>query len=263
MTPNQAIGFRRLAAIALLLLLVGSAEAIHAQSAIEEQADRVVRAMSEYLSSADEFSFRASIAYDEFADWGQEIQYGAVATISVRRPDGLHVIHDGDERQISFVFDGEVITLLDRAKNLYAQTEAPGEIDAALDRLFERFGFSVPIADLLYSDPHAALTGSADLGVVAGRHTVDGTLCHHVAFSGETLDWQIWIEDGPRPLPRQIVITYKEEPGAPQYRARFSNWDFQPRFSDHYFEFEPPAGSAPMEFLPVQELPNQEREVEP
>jgi hypothetical protein len=227
----------------MLYLFVGSAGAIHAQPAIEEQADRAVRAMSDYLSSADEFSFRASIAYDEFADWGQEIQFGAVATISVRRPDGLHVVHDGDERQISFIFDGEVMTLLDRAKNLYAQTEAPGEIDAALDLLFEQFGYSVPVA--------------------AGRHTVDGIPCHHVAFSGETLDWQIWIEDGPRPLPRQIVITYKEEPGAPQYRARFSNWNFQPRLSDLYFEFDPPAGSAPMEFLPVQELPNQEREVEP
>jgi len=30
-----------------------------------------------------------------------------------------------------------------------------------------------------------------------------------------------------------------------------SAWDFDPRLSDHYFEFEPPAGSDEIEFLPT------------
>jgi len=100
--------FQQLAAVALLFFLVGPAETIYALPSIEERAARVLQAMSDYVSSADEFSFRASIAYDEFASWGQEIQYGAVAKISVRRPDGLHVVHDGDERQSTLVFDGEL-----------------------------------------------------------------------------------------------------------------------------------------------------------
>jgi hypothetical protein len=235
----------------------------HAQPAIDEQADRILREMGEYLSSAEEFSFRAEIGYDEFTDWGQEVQYGGVASISVRRPDGLHVVYDGDQRQSRIVFDGETVVFHDLQTNLYATTEAPGKIDDAVDRIFDLYGYSVPVADLVYSDPYETLIGSADFGVVVGRRSVDGMPSFHLAFSGEILDWQIWIEDGPRPVPRQLVITYKEEPGAPQYRARFSNWDFQPRLSDHYFEFDPPAGSAPMEFLPVQERPNQEREVEP
>ena len=63
-------------------------------------------------------------------------------------------------------------------------------------------------------------------------------------------------------MPRQLVITYKEEPGAPQYRARFTEWDFQPRLSPHYFDFVPSAGADEIEFMPVQDLPAQE-EVEP
>ena len=224
----------------------------HAQPAIDEQADRVLREMGEYLSSAEEFSFRAEIGYDEFTDWDQEVQYGGIASISVRRPDGLHVVYDGDQRQSRVVFDGETVVFHDLRTNLYATTEAPGSIDDAVDRMFELYGYSVPVADLVYSDPYETLIGSADFGVVVGRHSVDGTPSYHLAFSGEILDWQIWIDDGPRPVPRELVITYKEEPGAPQYRARFSNWDFQPRLSDHYFEFDPPAGSDPMEFLEVE-----------
>ena len=70
-------------------------------------------------------------------------------------------------------------------------------------------------------------------------------------FSQEVIDWQIWIEDGPRPVPRKLLITYKEEPGSPQYVARLSDWDFQPCLSDHYFRFQPPKGSDEIEFLAI------------
>jgi len=235
---------------------------VHAESGIDEQADRILREMGEYLGSAGEFSFRADVSYDEFAIWDQEIQFGGVATIAVRRPDRLDVAYHGDNRQSRVLFNGETLVFYDLRTNLYATMETPGEIDKAIDRLFEQYGTSVPIADLLYSDPYKTLIENADFGVVVGQHSVDGTPSYHLAFSGEVLDWQIWIENGPRPLPRQLVITYKEEPGAPQYRARFTNWDFQPRLSDHNFDFVPPANAGEMEFLQVQQVPAQE-EVEP
>ena len=235
---------------------------VHAQSGIDEQADRILREMGEYLGSAGEFSFRADVSYDEFATWDQEIQFGGVATIAVRRPDRLDVAYHGDNRQSRVLFNGETLVFHDLRTNLYAKMEAPGEIDNAVDRLFEQYGTSVPIADLLYSDPYETLIESADFGVVVGQRSIDGTPIYHLAFSGEVLDWQIWIENGPRPLPRQLVITYKEEPGAPQYRARFTNWDFQPGLSNHNFDFTPPANADEMEFLKVQRVPDLE-EVEP
>jgi len=241
-----------------VVVAVFATSTVYAQSAIDEHADRILRQMGEYLSNAEEISFRAEIGYDEFTHWDQEVQYGGVASISVRRPDGLHVVYDGDDRNSRVVFDGETVFFHDLRTNLYAKTEAPGEIDSAVDRMFDLYGYSVPVADLIYSDPYATLIESADFGVVVGRNTVDGTSRYHLAFSGDTLDWQIWIEDGPQPVPRQLVITYKEEPGAPQYRVRFTEWDFQPRFSRHYFDFVPSAGADEMEFMPVQDLPAQE-----
>ena len=51
-----------------------------------------------------------------------------------------------------------------------------------------------------------------------------GKRCHHLAFAQEHVDWQVWIEDGAQPLVRKFVITYKDEPGAPQYTAIFFDW---------------------------------------
>jgi len=249
---------RQLFAAALALLMVTglstSVEGVQrgGESSINAQADRILREMGEYLKTADEFSFRADVAYNEIVG-EQMILFGGVTQISIRRPNRFNAEFNGDQRQTRVVFDGKTVTLFNAAKNLYAVTEAPPEIDAALDHLFELYGSSVPLADLVYADPYRTLIENAETGFVVGKHTVNGTRCHHLAFMQEEIDWQIWIEDGPRPVPRKLVITYVDEPGSPQYIAELSDWNFQPRLSDHYFTFRPPAGSDEIEFLPRQE----------
>jgi len=230
---------------------------------VERQADRILREMSAYLSAAMAFTFHADVTYDNVVDDSQMVQYGGTAEVSVRRPDRLRAEYRGDERQSSVVFDGRTATIHDLAMNVYSVTEVPAGLDAAVDHVFDEYGFTVPIADFVYTDPYQALTGFVDSGFWVGLHSVDGTPCHHLAFSQETIDWQIWIDSGPRPLPRKLVITYKDEPGSPQYTARLSRWDLQPRLSNHYFEFHPPIGADEIEFLVVPaDLPAGETEVD-
>lgn len=229
-----------------------------AGAAVGEQADDVLRSMGDYLEAVQEFSFRAEVVYDSASADGQKIQYGGVANVAVRRPDRLHVTYDGDEKPRRVVIAGGAFTLLDREANVFFQASVPRELGAALDLVFERYGYSVPIADLVYPDPYETLMGSVQAGSVVGRHLVDGTPCHHLVFSQEGIDWQIWIEDGPAPLPRKLLITYKNEPASPQYSATFSEWDLEPRISKDYYEFDPPAGSDEIEFLAAQSGEEQE-----
>ncbi len=220
-------------------------------SHITPQADRILREMSEYLKKASEFTFHAEVAYDSVLASGQKIQFGGVSKVTVRRPNRLHVEYRGDERRTRVVFDGQSFTICDLAANVYAVAEVSAEIDEAVDRMLEQHGFTVPIADFVYADPYAVLTENVYGGHLVGRHAVDGRPCHHLAFSQETIDWQIWIEDGPRPVPRKLVITYHNEDGSPQYAARFTQWDFQPRASDDFFKFHAPSGAERIDFLPV------------
>jgi hypothetical protein len=39
------------------------------------------------------------------------------------------------------------------------------------------------------------------------------------------VDWQIWIADSGKPLPRKYVITTKDDPAQPQYMVLMSNWN--------------------------------------
>ena len=102
-----------------------------------------------------------------------------------------------------------------------------------------------------HADPYRGLTGFVDFGVWVGLHSVDETPCHHLAFSRETIDGQLWIGSRPRPEPRKLVITRRGEPGSLLYTARLSRRDLQPRLSNHYFEFHPPIGVDEIEFMAI------------
>ena len=52
--------------------------------------------------------------------------------------------------------------------------------------------------------------------------------CDHIAARTATVDFQVWVAEGERPLPRRVVITYLEEEGQPQFRAQFSDWNLTP-----------------------------------
>jgi hypothetical protein len=66
------------------------------------------------------------------------------------------------------------------------------------------------------------------------------------------VDWQIWLEDGPRPLPRKVVITYKESAGHPQYTSLLSNWNLSADVPDSAFAATIPKDAKKVEFGPAQ-----------
>ena len=84
-----------------------------------------------------------------------------------------------------------------------------------------------------------------------GRDRVDGTPCHHIALTRSDIDWQLWIEDSERKLPRKLTITYKSLPGSPQYTAILSDWNFTPAVNERSFVFHPPEGADRIEFIPA------------
>ena len=65
---------------------------------------------------------------------------------------------------------------------------------------------------------------------------------------------QVWIAQGEQPLPRRVILTYKNAPGQPQFRADLSEWNLSPKVADNSFTFTPPAGAEQIPFLaPVRQ----------
>ncbi len=226
---------------------------------IDDEADRVLRQMSEFLAGAAAFRFQADLLVEDVLDTGQKLQFGETVSGIVRRPDRLVVQRSGDVMARTIVYDGTKVSLFDETELVYATVDVPGTIDGMLDYMADQYGVTIPIADFLFSAPYEALVEEGAAGHYVGRHDVAGVACHHIAVSQEAIDWQIWIEAGERPLPRKLVITYKHEVSAPQFIAVLTDWDLSPGVPDDAFVFDPPEGVEQIEFTPFPTAEWQER----
>ena len=228
---------------ALVGLVALSAPAAEVKPAIDPMADALLRRMGDYLAEAQFFSVSAEVWQDVQLGSGQQVQAGRLVDLQVRRPNRFHAEMHSTRRNRGLYYDGQSITLINRVQNFYGSIPASATLDETLDVASERFGITLPLEDLVVSDPYKSAMSKITSGIHLGPVTVLGVSCDHLAFSLGKVDWQIWIEQGKRPVPRKIVITYKDEEGTPEYTAIFTTWDFQTKLPDLLFNFDPPTGA--------------------
>ncbi len=223
-------------------------------SAVDPRAMEILQKMSDLLGKTSSFGFTAEETYDEH-DGNQMLQFSNIRSVAVRRPDRIVADTSGDTVNRSAWFDGKRFSLLDKEHNVYGSSEFSGTIDQLLDRLDEQFEVVIPLGELISENLLAQLTERLRGASYVGLHKVGDAKCHHLAFILDLLDFQIWLEAGEKPLPRKLLITYKQEPGMPQYTAVFTRWNLEMETPDSLFEFQIPAGARKIDWT-VPELPS-------
>ena len=94
-----------------------------------------------------------------------------------------------------------------------------------------------------------------------GRHRVGDYTCDHLAFTQDTIDWQVWLDVDEGPRLRKMVITYKLEDGAPQYTMWVTQFDMLDDAPDALFAFEPTPALRKIELRPISESPWEESQL--
>ena len=144
------------------------------------------------------------------------------------------------------------MTIPDRA--VYSYLERAGPLADALDRLLTEHGVPTPLADLIHPRLYAEVADRVTGGVWIGEVTLDGVACDHLAFRTDQVDFQIFVRGGDEPVPMRVVIDYRDEEGAPQFRANLRDWELSPDLPDELFRFVPAAGSQRVPFGELLEL---------
>jgi hypothetical protein len=210
---------------------------------VEARAEQELKRMGEFLARLPKFALEAEETFDEVPDGQLRRQLTNVRRVAVERPNHVAADATGDTLNRASWYDGRTVTVLDKEHNVYATIGAPATIDATFDMLEDEYGFVLPLADLLYADPYAVLMAGVSYGRYLGIHQAAGVACHHLAFSQATIEWQVWIDAGDKPLPRKLVISYVQEPGEPQYAAVMRRWTLDAPVPEGLFTFEAPEGA--------------------
>lgn len=212
-------------------------------------AEDILMRMTEFLAKTPKFSVNLESGYDVLQESGQMIEFGESRRIVVSRPNGLRVeIEHSDGERHLVLYDGNDITTSSPTHNVYAQIAKPGGIDEAVMYFLRDLGMRLPLAMLLVSRlPEELERRTLALDYVE-KTVVDGTPTHHLAGRTETVDYQVWIAEGARPLPLRIVLSYKNAEGHPSFRAQFFDWNLMPEIQESLFTFNPTDGMRKIAF---------------
>lgn len=217
-----------------------------------EDAQAILKKACSALIAKPAFTVDVDINYDNVLDSDSKVQYSAFQQLTVKRPNQLKADYMGDERNRIVYYDGKTFTILDKKLNLFATSPAPATIDAAIATIAEKQDIIIPLSDLLVSDPCQKIIPNIKNSIYVGFNMVNRVPSYHFLFAGKENDFQLWISDDPEPVLQKVVITYRDLPGAPQYTAILSNWNFNPQISDNTFRFVPTVGAGKIEFLPSE-----------
>ena len=254
----RRLGRQSLKAIGCTILGALFLAAATGAQAQEGDAKAILKAMADYVSGQKtiELSFDSSI--EVITPQLEKIQFTNSGEALLSRPNRLRAHRMGGYADVALFFDGKTVSVLGKHLNVYAQFEGPGSIDELVEALRAGRGVALPGADLLLSNAYEALVAGVLEAKHIGRGVIDGVECEHLAFRNFDTDWQLWVEVGERPVPRQMVITSKTLNSAPQYTLRVKRWKtgFEP--AADAFSFTPPAGAeelSPDALIELDELP--------
>ena len=211
-------------------------------TAFAAEAESRLNAMAANLADTKQFTVAIHMTYDVLQESGEIIEFGEVRTIQVSRPEYLRVDaqqSDGDSGGL--IFDGQTITQFSQTQNVHSQVERPGDIDGAIRYAVGELGVRFPLARMLvtsFPQEIRRLTTSVDF---VERNTLAPVPTDHIVGRTSDLDYQVWITDDN--FPSRIVLTYKNAPGQPQFRADFSDWNTSPLLKRDTFAFKAPENS--------------------
>jgi hypothetical protein len=221
-----------------------------ADKASDAKARALLKKMSEYLAGLKTFTVVADEAFDTVDDDGLKLQSNQRRRVWVSRPDRLRSDNVGDSPEVLFVFRKGGFLLVDKQNKAYVAEKAPDTIDEMVEEQAKKYGRSTPLSDFVRSDPYKGLSHGVREARYVGLSQIGEHRSHHLAFRQRHLDWQLWVEDGDKPLPRKFVITYKLQAGMPQYQAILHHWDINPKLDPKLFDLTPPEGAKRVEVAP-------------
>lgn len=220
--------------------------ALTATETVSPEARAVLDRMTAYLKTLNAFTIRSVATRDEVVAYGYKLQHNESSTLTVKRPNLLRSEVIGDIRDRTFIYDGKDLVIYSPFENVYATAPAPDTLGKLIGGLINA-GIEMPTIDVLWQASNGNIAEDVRGGILVGETLIDGAACDHLAFRQADADWQIWVEQGARPLLRKLVVTTRYELGDPQYTATL-RWDLNPKIDKNTFVFTAPKGATKIPF---------------
>lgn len=218
--------------------------------AVDPDATEILKRMTDYLGSLKQFSVQTQNTIEDVLATGHRVDLDVSAEVTISRPNKLRSERKGDLVNQIFYYNGKTLTLYNPSNNVYATKPVPDSFEGLFKYMYESLGFGVPVSDLVYSDSFPLLMQDVNFAAVLDKTYIGGTRCDHLLFSRLGVDFQIWVNEGFKPLPLKYVVTDTTTPELLSVSTLMSGWNVEPVVDVGQFTFVPPKGTKAIDFMP-------------
>jgi hypothetical protein len=234
----------------LVLTTVAGAQDKGAAGPGSDQAQAILKRMADLLKQTKQYTVTLDSEYDVVQKSGEKIEFGEIRKLAVVRPDRIRVdMESRDGRKGTLCYNGQDIVMFDARDNAFSSERKPADLDNLFDHFKDDLEINLPMGQVFSAGLEKVKMKKISSIYYVGEATINGVRCHHLAGTTNKVDFQIFVSQGDQPLPRRIVITYRKEPGKPQFRAQISDWKLNAEISESTFAFTPPQGAERIPFL--------------
>lgn len=214
-------------------------------------AESVLKQAADFLKKAK------SIAFDAARE--QKIGTLAITTpfsIAVERPNRFSIRSKPNNLaaiDIALVSNGKTLSTTISQLKKYTEADAPDSIDALNnDPIISNLLRGMLITDLLAADPYKSLMDGVKSAKYSGSEQVEGVKAHHLLFSQDQFDWEIWIAADGDPVIKKARLEpatgRAKIPGQGGMKnlevvTTFKNWQIDRPIAADTFVFKAPAGA--------------------
>jgi len=209
------------------------------QAKVDQAAVQAIEGMSNYLKSLNTFRLQTVGTLDTVTADGQRIQMDGSTSYEAKKP-GFVIKYTSDKKNRNFYYDGKQFTVYSPNLGFYATVPAPPTNVEVLDTIYNKYGIRLPLEDLFrWNDQtHQQRIENFRAAYNLGTVTLDGVKTNHYAFREPEVDWEVWIDQGDKPLPRKLSIVDRTDPARPAFTTRMT-WSPNAAVANGDFTFVP------------------------
>jgi hypothetical protein len=225
-----------------------------ATGTVDPLAVQALTAMGNYMKTLKSFEIHSKALIQTSMDGTDlKVTLGLENTYRVQRPNAFFIELRSDRQFRQFFYDGKSFTVSVPRQGFYSVVDAPPTIKAVVDDVYAQYGVSLPLSDIFYWADAGAPTDGIRSAVRVGFAKIGGADTDQFAFRGDSLDFQVWIARGSKPLPLKIAITDRSDPVRPSYEAELS-WDTDAKFTPASFAFKPASGASKIQLAKLDSV---------
>jgi len=234
--------------VALPLFCAAIAVPLRAEDKLDKKAVELCKKVGNFYKNAKTFHTEGAFV-SKIDNNGEKREINVAAVYDIERPNrlSLKTQMDGDSKKgPDIISDGKKLTVYRKALKQYVEEDAPNDVSGLGSKVLPigPFMTGILVPNLLNDDPGDSLLQGVNSCSYVGLDKVDGTSAHHMKFSQDQFDWEMWVAAEGKPFVLRMSQSVDGPNGKTKFTETYKNSTVDALAVKDAFTFTPPKDAA-------------------